>query len=200
MQTRSKILQATLELLEAGEGGEIRMGDIAKRAGISRQALYLHFATRAELLVETTFYLDELSESDKRLEPSRKAKTGIERLEAFVDAWGGYIPAVYGPGRAMMAMMETDDEAAKAWNQRMQDVREGCEAAIKALKKDKTLSPAYSINDATDLLWAMLSVRNWEQLIHQSGWTQKKYIKTMKILAYNTFVAAGAEISKGISK
>ena len=63
MQTRSKILQATLELLEAGEGGEIRMGDIAKRAGISRQALYLHFATRAELLVETTFYLDELSEA-----------------------------------------------------------------------------------------------------------------------------------------
>ena len=198
--TRTKILQASLELLEAGQGAEVRMSDIAKRAGISRQALYLHFATRAELLVETTFYLDELSESDKRLEPSRKAKTGIERLEAFVDAWGGYIPAVYGPGRAMMAMMETDDEAAKAWNQRMWDVREGCEAAIKALKADQPLSPVYSVNQATDLLWTLLSVRSWEQLTQQCGWSQKKYIKSMKTLAHNTFVVAGTNLSQGKSK
>jgi AcrR family transcriptional regulator len=199
-ETRSRILQAALDLLEAGQGAEIRMSDIAKRAGVSRQALYLHFATRAELLVQTTFYLDELKGADKYLAASRAATTGIERLEAFVDAWGGYIPQVYGPGKAMMAMMETDEATAKAWNQRMWDVREGCEAAIKALKKDNTLSPVYSVNQASDLLWVMLSVRSWEQLIQQSGWSQKKYVKTMKTLAHNTFVAVGGTISKGTSK
>ena len=96
--TRTKILQASLELLEAGQGAEVRMSDIAKRAGISRQALYLHFATRTELLVETTLFVDDLKGADKRLAPSRAAKTGIERLEAFVEAWGGYMPEIYGVG------------------------------------------------------------------------------------------------------
>lgn len=53
-ETRTRILKSSLELLEASQGKGVRMTDIAKGAGISRQALYLHFATRAELLIATT--------------------------------------------------------------------------------------------------------------------------------------------------
>ena len=94
--TRTRILQTTLQLLESGQGETVRMADIARKAGISRQAVYLHFATRAELLIATTFYLDELKDSEARLAASRSAASGVERLEAFIDAWGSYIPEVYG--------------------------------------------------------------------------------------------------------
>ena len=187
--TRIRILKAALHLLEVSQGTGVRMSDIAKRAGISRQALYLHFSTRAELLIATTYYLDELKGSEERLAASRAAQTGIERLDAFIDAWGGYIPEIHGIAKALLAMKDTDEAAAKAWNERMQDMREGCEAAIGALNDDNRLLPAHSPDQATDILWTMLSVRNWEQLTIECGWPQKKYIETLKSLARHIFVA-----------
>jgi AcrR family transcriptional regulator len=191
MDTRTRILQATRELLEAGLGRGVRMSDIARHAGISRQAVYLHFPNRAELLIATTFYLDEVKESDARLAASRSASSGVERLDAFIEAWGGYIPEIYGIGRALIAMSDTDEAAAAAWSQRMQDVREGCEAAVLALAEDGHLNQDHSPEQATDLLWTLLSVATWEQLTITCAWPQARYIETMKLLAHKALVADG---------
>lgn len=188
--TREQILIAARALLESGGGSAVRMSDIAKKAGVSRQALYLHFATRADLLIAVTYYVDELYDSEARLAPSRTAKTGVERLDAFVSAWAAYIPKIYPTGRALMAMSETDEEAAAAWGKRMEDMREGCEAAIKAMRADGTLSLDYSPKEATDLLWMLLSVRNWEQLTKDCGWSQKRYATSILETARRLFVAA----------
>ena len=190
-ETRNRILKAALKLLEASQGEGVRMTDIAKRAGISRQALYLHFSTRAELLIATTYYLDKLKGAEERLVPSRRARSGIERLDAFIEAWGTYIPEIYGIAKALLAMRDTDEAAAKAWDERMQDMRQGCEAAINALASDNMLSPDHSPIQATDILWTMLSVRNWEQLTLECGWPQERYIETLKSLARRIFVAEG---------
>ena len=188
IETRSRILQAALDLLEIRQSKGVRMTDIAKQAGISRQAVYLHFSTRADLLIAATHYLDELKGSEERLLASRSAKTGIERIDAFIKAWGAYIPDIYGSLSALLAMKDTDEAAAEAWRQRMQDVREGCEAAIMALDKDGMLNSAYTPEQATDILWTMLSVRNWEQLTMECNWSHDKYIETMSSLARHTFV------------
>ncbi len=188
LNTRSRILKAALDLLEASQGKGVRMTDIAKRAGITRQALYLHFSTRGELLIEVTYYLDEIKGSEERLLPSRTAQTGIERLDAYIDAWGTYIPEIYGVAKALLAMRDTDEAAAQAWDDRMQDMREGCQAAISALNRDKMLSSDHSPDQATDILWTMLSVRNWEQLTIGCNWSQEKYIATLKSLARCIFV------------
>ena len=149
--TRTRILKATLALLESGRGEGVRMSDIAKAAGITRQAVYLHFKTRAELLIATTHYLDEIKASNERLAPSRAAKTGRERLDAYVRAWAAYVPEVYGVARALMAMQDSDAAAAEAWDTRMQDMKEGCAAAIAALAADGRLAPGYTPELATDL-------------------------------------------------
>ncbi len=85
-------------------------------------------------------------------------------------------------------MKDTDDAAATAWNQRMQDMREGCEAAINALRSDGMLVPDYSPEQATDILWTILSVRNWEQLTLECDWSQESYIKTIKSITCRMFV------------
>ena len=186
--TRNRILQATLDLLEASDGTGVRMTDIAKRAGISRQAVYLHFATRAELLVAATHFLDELKDSNARLAASRSALTGVERLNSFIEAWCGYIPEIYAVARALLAMHETDAEAAAAWDERMRDMREGCEAAIRALEADGRLTQDYGVDQATDILWTMLSVRNWQQLTVQCDWSQTRYVASQKSMARRLFV------------
>lgn len=185
--TRDRILEAAWKLLEAGSG--VRLADIAKAAGISRQALYLHFPNRAELLVETVRHIDRVKEVDRRLEASRTAASGPERLDRFVEAWGGYIPEIHGVGKALIAMQDGDAEARKAWDDRMQAVRHGCEAAVEALRRDGLLRADLGRQRATDLLWTLLSVANWEQLVQGCGWSQGDYVATTKTLARRALIA-----------
>lgn len=188
--TRSRILDAVLSLVADTPDTGLRMADIAKRAGISRQALYLHFATRTDLLVATTLYVDHLKDIDARLAESRAASSGEDRLAAYIDAWGNYIPEIYGIARVLLALKESGDEAAAAaWDSRMAAMRDGCAAAINALKSDGCLSPEQPRGRATDLLWTMLSVRNWEQLTIDCGWSQKAYIAHLTSTARRLFVA-----------
>ena len=58
--TRDRILHATWQLMEQNLGKTISMSDVAKAAGISRQAVYLHFQSRTDLMVATSSYVDEL--------------------------------------------------------------------------------------------------------------------------------------------
>ena len=179
INTKSRILDVTWNLLENGDK-TVRMSDIAKAAGISRQALYLHFPNRAELLVATTRHIDVVKNVDARLERSRSATSGVERLHAFIEGWGGYIPQIHGMSVALRAMRSTDKEAAAAWNDRMKAVRHGCEAAVQAISLDGSLTRDLTEEAATDLLWTLLSVENWERLVKDCGWTQSAYEKTIK--------------------
>jgi len=189
LDTRDKILQASAELLVDQQGNGVRMGDIAKRTGISRQAVYLHFATRTELLIATTKFVDEQLQVDKRLAPSRQAQTGRERLNLYIEAWGNYIPEIYGVAKALMAAQDSDEAADAAWKERMVAMKDGCRAAIEALHKDGDLSQDLKPKEAIELLWAMLSVRNWESLVQECGWSNKKYVDRLKLMAVKTFVA-----------
>ncbi len=186
--TRINILDATISLLESGRTQEVRISDIARQAGVSRQGLYLHFRTRAELLISATRYLDEVNGIDERLATSRSAASGLERLDAWIVAWGSYIPEIYGLAKALLAMKDEDVEAAAAWDDRMQAVRHGCQAAVKALHADGVLNPDYTPRRATDLLFTMLSVRNWESFTIECGWSQKAYLKELKYMARATLV------------
>ncbi len=189
IETRSKILEASVRVLEAKGGQGTRMADIAKAAGISRQAVYLHFTSRADLLAATTRYVDERLDLEGRLALSREAGSGIDRLDAYIEFWGNYVPEVYSVAKALMLVQDSDAAAASAWHDRMLAMRDGCRAAIEALHADGMLADDWNVKRATDLLWTMLAVSNWEQLTRECGWSHKQYIRWMQILARRSFVA-----------
>lgn len=186
--TRARILDCTWNLLESGDK-KVRMADVAKAVGVSRQALYLHFPTRAELLIATTRHIDSVKNVDARLAESRAATSGRERLEAFISAWGGYIPEIHGVSVALRSMYDNDAEAEEAWNDRMQAVRHGCVAAVAALAADEMLRPDLNLEIATDLLWTLLSVENWERLVRDCGWSQAEYEIYIKRLSEAALLA-----------
>ena len=192
-ETRARILQTTLDLLASAEPKKTRVSDIAKAAGISRQALYLYFPTRSELLIAATKYLDEQVNIDASLAPSRAAQSGEERLDAFIRAWSAHIPVIYPIGHALMAMMDTDLEARAAWQDRMQAVRHGCAAVVMALQRDGRLRHDLDQGQSTDLLWSLLSVRLWEHLTRDCGWGQIEYCKHITRLAKAALISDDPE-------
>lgn len=174
--------------MEERRGRDVRMRDIADAAGISRQAVYDHFGSRTKLLVETTHYVDEVRGLRERRQRFQSATGGVERLEAYVEFWGNYIPEVYGIAKALLEARETEEAAAAAWDDRMGAVRESCRLTIEALHRDGILASGWSLEEAVDLMWTMLSVRNWEQLTIECGWPQDRYIGRMQELLKRVFV------------
>jgi AcrR family transcriptional regulator len=188
LETRTRILEATRRLMEERCGRGVRMRDIAEAAGISRQAVYDHFGSRAKLLVATTHYVDEVRGLKERRRRFEVTTTGVKRLEAYVEFWGNYIPEVYGMAKALLAARETDEAAAAAWDDRMGAVRESCRHTIEALYRDGMLAPEWSHDEAIDLMWTMLSIRNWEQLTIECGWSTGLYVGRMQKLLKRTLV------------
>lgn len=178
--------------MEDGGGHAVRMSDIAKAAGISRQALYLHFDARADLLIATTRYMDDVMGVEERLVPSRNAASGPDRLRAFVAFAGGHWPNVQGVARALLAMRDTDPEAAQAWQDRMDAMREGCQAAIDSLAAEQRLADGWTAQTATDLLSMMLSFESWDQLTRLAGWSTDDYTRHLQRQAEQTFVKQAA--------
>jgi AcrR family transcriptional regulator len=199
IDTRTRILAATWQLMEQHHGQGVHMRDIAKAAGISRQALYLHFASRTELMIATVHYVDEVKGLAERLNQLKAATTGIELLEAGVEVWGNYIPEIYGLAKAMLSTRDTDEATAAAWNDSMSCLRDACQAIIEALDREEILAPTWSQKEAIEMLWTMLSVHNWEQLTIECGWSTSQYIGRMKTLLKRTFVDKTEVEKKGTS-
>ena len=189
--TRERILHTTVRLLEEHGGRGVRMGDIAKETGISRQAVYLHFTSRADLLIAATLYKGDVLDVDGRLAPSRAATKGVERLALYIEMWGSFIPEIYGVAKALMLAQDSDEAAAIAWRDRMVAMRDGCRAAIEALEADGDLASGWTRDTAIDALWTMLLVPNWENLTGECSWTNAQYTERMKMIANRVFVKRG---------
>jgi len=188
IDTRTRILVATWHLMEQRRGQGVSMSQIAKEAGISRQALYLHFDSRIELMIATVHYVDEVKGLNERLKQFQAATTGIELLETCVEVWGNYIPEIYGLAKALLNTRETDEATAAAWNGCMNGLRDVCQKIIEALDSEGILASEWSRSEAIEIFWTMISIHNWEQLTIECGWSTTQYISQMKRLLKRTFV------------
>lgn len=182
--TREKILDSTWRLMEERKGVGVSMNDIAKSAGVSRQAVYLHFGSRVDLLSATTKYVDQVKGLDERLQKVERANGGLAVLNAYVEVWGNYLPEIRGLAKALIATREEDEAADLAWADCMSCHRDGCKRIIGALAHEGLLSDIWPHDEAVEILWTLLSFQTWVQFREESGWTNDEYIsRSQTILA-----------------
>jgi AcrR family transcriptional regulator len=186
--TRTKILRAAWELMENDPGKSVSMSQIAKATGISRQAVYLHFASRTELLIATIHYVDEVKGLDQRLEALQSATSGTDMLERYVEVWGNYIPEIYGVSKALMLTKANDEAAAAAWNEVTNCLRHLCVQVMEKLQQEKKLNAHWITENAADLFWVMISIDTWEQLTQDCGWTTQMYVEKIAKAMKSTFI------------
>lgn len=179
-ETRKRILVEARRLIIENRGKDVRIEDIAQAAGVSRQAVYMHFGSRPGLLIATARYLDETLGLSERLQPVITQQNGMRELEAWVEFWGHYIPDIYGLAKALLSVRDSDDAAAAAWDDRMEAVYDGCLNTVRHLEKDGILAPEWTIETAADFFWATISIATWEHLTMECGWSQAEYIERIQ--------------------
>jgi AcrR family transcriptional regulator len=188
LDTRTRILEQAWRLMEKRRGSGVSIQSIARAAGVSRQAVYLHFKSRAELLVATVRYADEKNNIAARLRKLYAAGSGREALNAYVEFWGNYIPEIHGLARALLRARETDPDAAEAWEDRMKVMRDGCLQVVNILVQEGNLAPQWSAKAASETMWAMFSISVWESLTIDLGCPKSEYVSRMQIALGGAFV------------
>jgi AcrR family transcriptional regulator len=173
--SRARVLDAALRLIRKRGDAAVTMAQIAKAARLSRQAVYLHFADRADLMVALARHVNESLGLPAEIQRLMNSPTGIEMIEAFVSMQARGNPAVWAVARAIDAVRRTDAAAARAWQSRLESRLAGCRAIVSRLKAEGSLRPGLAPSIAADLLWTMTSLRMWEDLVLERGWSPEQY-------------------------
>jgi AcrR family transcriptional regulator len=177
--SRERILDAALRLLSTRGDANVTVAQIARAARVSRQAVYLHFADRAALLVALARHLDDRLELPADIQRLMEAPTGVAMLEACVSMQARRNPAVWAVARAVDAVRRTDAAAARAWQDRLNARLDGCRAMVSRLQAEGRLRPGLAPSIAVDLLWTLTSLRMWEDLVLERGWSPAQYQRQM---------------------
>ena len=167
-QTSQKILDAAHSCAE--KGPDFTMADVARAAGLSRQAIYLHFPDRKTLLIALALRAREEHPSP-RLDDAPSARAA---LTALVARFAEIYPKVWPVVRAQES--ETGDRS----------IAPDCRALAERFRAEGALAAHLSPAAAADILSTLLSLAVWRELVIGRGWDSARY------KSHITYLAAGA--------
>ena len=192
-QTRIRILESARRLLvERGYHG-VGLAEVARGAGVSRQALYLHFKSKAELLVATARHTDETIGVPEILRPVREARTAVEALDAGVAAYGAIEPDIYDVAAVVYAARRSDEAAEAAWQDRMAFRMANIRQGIERLQAEGLLADGWTVDEAADFAWALMSLHTYENLVVERQWPIERFVSRLQAILRGVLVAEPAE-------
>jgi AcrR family transcriptional regulator len=174
--TRERILATTWALMEKSGDLQVRIADIAAGAGVSRQAVYLHFGNRANLLLAAVQYRDRES-------PTADIKRAAEddpipqALTNFVHAWFAHIPRIQPVAHLLSAASQTDPDARLAFADRMNLLRTLIGSLVARLAAGDMLRADWTPTQAVDWIWHNTHLDGWWHLVGQRNWDPAEFAR-----------------------
>jgi AcrR family transcriptional regulator len=189
-ETRERILAATWKLMEESKDLKVRIADIAAAAGVSRQAVYLHFGNRASLLLAAVQYRDSKSPT-QNIRRAAQEDAVPAALGNFVEAWFAHIPRIQPVAHLLSAASQTDPEAKMAWEDRMALLRQHSLTLARRLAKGGLLKPDWTIGQAADWIWHRTHLDGWRHLVSERDWDRAEYAKRVAASLRRDLLKAG---------
>jgi len=187
-----RILDTALALITKRGNAHVTMAQIAKAARVSRQAVYLHFADRAALMLAVARHVDEKLGLPEEIRRMSEMPTAIAILDAMVSMQARLNPAIWAVARGLDAIRRTDAAAEQAWQDRLNDRLEGCRAIVARLQSEGSLRAGLDSAGAADLLWTLTSLRMWEDLVLERRWSAEQYKQQLTRLLRETLTSPDA--------
>jgi AcrR family transcriptional regulator len=173
-ETRERILATTWRLMEKSKDLRVRIADIAAAAGVSRQAVYLHFGNRAGLLLAAFQYRDR-THATGAIKRAAETAPVADALAAFVQAWFEHIPRIQPAAHLLSAAAQIDPEARVAWEDRMGLLRRLTLTLTKRLAAAGALKPGWPAAKAADWIWHRTHLDGWRHLVGERSWDAAEY-------------------------
>jgi AcrR family transcriptional regulator len=175
-ETRARILEIAWEHVREARASAISVKDIAAAAGVSRQLIYFHYGNRAGLLVAMARHQDDRSGFRGRVAATRRLAP-VAALEALLREWCAYLPELLPVARALEAALISGEDGAGAWRDRFDDLRVALRAAVKRVHSEGVLASGWTVDKATDWIWARVMPSSYEHLVRERGWSHSEYTR-----------------------
>lgn len=175
-ETRRHILDAAWSLLEE-RGTGIRIADIASKAGVSRQAVYLHFGDRTSLFVALGEHIDITFGRDRLRAHVFGAPTGVESLRRWVRTMSWYTAKIDSVSRILELAAESDEALAAVWKDRMTGRRGHVRRIADRMAAEGQLADGWSAEGAADLIFTVTLPGPWRVLNSVAGWGKERYAR-----------------------
>ncbi|HWI05043.1 MAG TPA: helix-turn-helix domain-containing protein, partial [Acidimicrobiales bacterium] len=174
--TRVAILDSARTLFEQQGYFGAGLEAVAKKAGVSRQAIYLHFASKGALLTELHLRIYE-TDVVPALEhnPIWTQPTALAALDAAIAVGAEVASKVWVIHEALVVARrhfpEVDETLRPREDERYQElVRLG-----RWLKKEHNLPSGMSAGTFADMLWGLNSLGTFRNLVIERGWSIDRY-------------------------
>lgn len=219
--THERILEAAASLLSARGFHGVGMGEVARAAGVSRQALYLHFASKSELFVAASEYIVEQAQArverdearaaqrtdkqgagraagdrpggaggtlDPTSGPDQRKRRAIAEIDAIIRRYTRTVPETYAIATANYAARRSEPAAEEAWQNRTRVRLLAYTRAMAHLAAAGGLAKGWTEQEAADFLFSLLSVRGYETLVLECGWSRERYEERLHTVVHRTLI------------
>jgi AcrR family transcriptional regulator len=179
--TRRQILDAAQRLFERDGYATTTVAAIAAEAGVATKTVYLAFDSKSGILralwhvllrgdqgdvpvSEGGWYRETLAEPDPETRIVRVAVRSREVKER-----AGEIMEV------IRTAAPADPDIAELWARIQTNFRDLLRPIVESLRSDGALRPGLDVDEATDVLWALVHPDVWQLLVNQRGWSTDRY-------------------------
>jgi AcrR family transcriptional regulator len=177
--THDQILQAARDLLETRGYHGVGLEQIARAAKVSRQAVYLHFGSKAQLLLALVDWVDRKQAIERHFSPVHAEPDPARALERAVHLAATYAPGIHKLALVLESARRSDPDAAEAWDDRMRQRRKYCRGLVTRLANAGRLESGWTVDTATDFVWTMISVETYDNVTAACGWSPARAAKLL---------------------
>lgn len=190
--TREQILEHAWAQARARGIDSVTLADVARAAGVSRQAVYLHFRSRAGLLVAMARHHDRTSGFAEQVARIGSSPDPAADLAELIRAWCAYLPDILPVARALSAASTDDQDAAAAWQDRMRALRSEFERVLTPLAAADRLARDWTVTEAAAWVWASVHPDQWHHLVAECGWDPAAFTSRCVTAAAATVIRSPA--------
>jgi AcrR family transcriptional regulator len=192
-RTRAAILDATLRLLEEEGAQATTMASVARLAGVTRHAVYLHFSSRAELLLALHAHVDDKLDLQASLRPLYEAPDAVTRLDAFTAHLARFHPKIRAVDLALLRAKDTDPDVSELIEQGLRVWHDACLEVARGLAEEGRLAEPWTTRTAADLMWSLMFPETLDRLMSSRGWSSQQYGELLAVLLRRTLVQPSGE-------
>jgi AcrR family transcriptional regulator len=175
-QTRIQILEAARAMFEELGYYGAGLGAVAKRAGVSRQAIYLHFPSKAELLTALHLHIfaaDVLPAIERH--PQANAVSALDALDVMIAVDVEVVSKVWRIHEAFQIARRQHPEVEQTLRPREEERYGQLLDLGHRLKRERALPPNLRVGTFADVLWGLVSVGTYRSLVIERGWSLNQY-------------------------
>jgi AcrR family transcriptional regulator len=187
-RTRAALLAASRAILEEEGFEALTMTAAAERAGVTRRAMYLHFASRAELIGALFDYVASVEGLHDSTRSVWQAPDAVAALDEWAAHLARYHPRLLAVDRAMQRVWRQDPDAAAHRARVVSAKLSNCRRLAARLADEGRLAAGWSPSLAADMLFALISSDMIEALLVDRRWSRRRLAEHLALLFRSTFV------------